>query len=168
MSRPTLATFEVRQPYLSIVYSKIPGEAAWTQLDQGKVVTPNAAAEQKEYRRIGDQNVTKVGGAVTIDVTLQIYVEQNWAEIAHVLGVARPGGGWAGTENIQLDPTKYIDLKIENYDGITTAAVLKSTEYLNRFNPQTLSPALDADGDARLADVSGAAASYYIIPVAST
>lgn len=168
MSRPSLADLVVRQPYLSIVYAKIPGQASWTQLDQGKVVTPNASAEQKEYRRIGDQNVTKVGGAVTIDVTCQLYVENNWEEIALILGVPRPGGGWAGTENIQLDPTKYIDLKVENYDGITTAATLRSTEYINRFNPQTLSPALDADGDARLADLSGAAVAYYIIPVAGT
>lgn len=168
MTRPTLASLEVRQPYLSIVYSKIPGEAAWKQLDQGKVVTPNSSAEQKEYRRIGDQSVSKVGGAVTHDITVQLYVEQNWDEIAHVLGYPRPGGGWAGTETIQLDPTRYIDLKIENYDGLTTAATVKSTEYINRFNPQTLSPSLDADGDARTADVSGAAAAYYIIPTAGT
>lgn len=166
--RPSLATLEVRQPYLSVVFAKIPGESSWTQLDQGKVVTPNSSAEQKEYRRIGDQSVTKVGGAVTHDITVQMYVENNWAEVARILGYARPGGGWAGTEVIQLDPTRVIDLKIENYTALTTGGSSVMTEYINRFNPQTLSPALDADGDARLADLSGAAVAYYIIPTAGS
>jgi hypothetical protein len=165
--RPALASLVVRQPYLSCVYAKIPGEANWTQLDQGKVVTPSSTAETKEYRRIGDQNVTTVGGTVKHDITVQMYVENNWDEVARLLGFAR-SSSWVGTENIQLDPTRVIDLKIENYNSLTTGAASVMTEYINRFSPLTLSPALDADGDARIADLSGSAVAYYIIPSAGS
>jgi hypothetical protein len=45
------------------------------------------------------------------------------------------------------------------------AAVL-STEYINEFKPFRLSPPLEAEGDVRIAEVSGAAYSYYMIPEA--
>ena len=57
---------DLRQQYLSLVYVKIPGEANWTLMDQGRVVTPNQTAEEQEYSRIGDQNKTKVAGTITM------------------------------------------------------------------------------------------------------
>lgn len=162
------ADLDVRQQYLSMVLGKIPGEAAWTLLDQGRVVTPDQTADEKEYGRIGDQNKLKVGGEITTDVAVQIYVEDDIEEVARMLGVVRPGGGWVGTEVIQLDPTKLIDLKIENYDGITVGSNNLFTEYINRFKPMRLSINLDAEGEVRIAELSGSASAYYILPEAGT
>lgn len=157
---------DLRQQYLSLVYVKIPGEANWTLIDQGRVVTPNQTAEEQEYARIGDQNKTKLAGNITTDVTVQVYVEDDIEELAKMLGTTRPGGGWVGTEVIQLDPTKVIDIKINNYNGVTTAASVLFVEYINAFKPMGLSINLDAEGDVRIADLSGAATAYYIIPAA--
>ena len=158
------ADLEVRQQYLSMVFVKIPGEAAWTLLDQGRVLTPNQTAEEKEYSRIGSQNKTKIAGAITTDVTVQLYCEGNIEEVARILGVVRPGGGWLGSEVVRLDPTKITDIKIENYDGIATGAALVHTEYINYFKPMRFGINLDAEGDVRMAELSGAANDYYIIP----
>lgn len=160
------ADLQVREPYLSLVYVKTPGEASWTLIDQGKVVSPSRAAEQKEYKRIGDQNVTKRSGAITTDVTVQIYLENNVEELGRFLGFTRPPGGWLGTEEITLDPTRVVDIKVENFDGVTATSNLVFTEYANAFNPANMAVGLDADSDARVGDVSGSAATYYIIPVA--
>lgn len=167
MARPSFsADLQVRQQFLHLVHIKIPGEASWTLLDQGETVTPAQTAEQREYSRIGDVNVTRVPGQVTTDVTFRLYWENDLEELAHALGQKMPGGGWAGTEVIKLDPSKVIDIKIENYDGVTAAAALLSVEYINAFRPAGLTSALEAAGEARIADISGSAASYYIIPQA--
>lgn len=167
MARPAFnASLEVRQQYLSLVFHKIPGEADWTLLDQGKIASPEQAAEEKVYNRIGDKNKLKVAGQVETNFSLQIYVEGSIEELARALGTVRPGGGWVGTEEIQLDPTKIADLKIVNYDGITIAANIDFIEYINEFRPMRLAPPLDADGDVRIAELSGSAVSYYIIPAA--
>ena len=162
------ADLDLRQQYLSLVYVKIPGEANWTLMDQGRVLTPNQTAEEQDYARIGGKDKTKIGGAITTDVTVQVYVEDDIEELAKMLGTTRPGGGWVGTEVIQLDPTKLIDIKINNYDGVTTAANILFVEYINAFKPLNLSINLDAEGDVRIADLSGAATAYYIIPAAGT
>jgi len=158
------ADLEVRQPYLSMLYHKIPGEASWTLLDQGRVATPDQTADEQEYNRIGDKNTLKVPGSITTDITLNIYVEDDVEEVARILGTIMPGGGWAGTEVIQLDPTFIADLKIENYDGADAGAALLFTEYINRFRPSRFSIPEDAEGDVRIAELSGSATAYYIIP----
>lgn len=154
----------VRQQYLSMLFHKVPGEANWTLLDQGKVATPSSKAEEKSYNRIGDKNTLKIGGQVTTDVTLQVYVDDNLDEVARMLGFIKPSGGWLGTEEVQLDPTKLGDLKIENYDGTTVGSSLLFTEYINRFRPLNFSIPEDADGDVRIAELSGSCVAYYIIP----
>lgn len=167
MTRPNFnSSLEVRQHYLSLLYHKFPGEADWTLIDQGRVATPAQAADVQEYNRIGDKNKLQVAGQITTDVTLNVYVENDIEELARFLGSIRPGGGWVGTEVIQLDPTIEADLKIVNFDGITTAANILFTEYINEFKPFNLSPPLDAEGDVRIAELSGSAVAYYIIPAA--
>lgn len=159
---------DVRQQYLSMLFHKIPGEAAWTLIDQGRVASPAQAADVQEYNRIGDPNKLQVAGQITTDITLNVYVEDDIEELARFLGTVRPGGGFAGTEVIQLDPTKIADLKIENYDGITVGSALLFTEYINQFKPLNLGVPLDAEGDVRIAELSGTATAYYIIPTAGT
>jgi len=160
-------SLNVRQPYLSMVYHKIPGEAAWTLLNQGRVVTPNQTTDTKEYKRIGDKNSRKVPGTVGTEITLNLYLDDDLKELARALGIKKPvSGGWVGTEVIQLDPSLVADLKVENYNGASVGATLLFTEYINEFQPGTLNPNLDAEGDARIAELSGTAATYYIMPVA--
>ena len=168
MPRPTMSdALQARPQYLSLVYHKIPGEADWTLLQQGRTLTPDQTANKTEAARIGDKNKTTVYGAITTDVTLRVYVDDDLQEVARVLGTARPGGGWVGDEQIELDPTDVGDFKIENYDGATAAATLKFTEYINRFKPGRLSMGLDAEEEGgRFADLSGAADAYYITPAA--
>lgn len=160
------AALNVRQQYLSMLFHKVPGEAAWTLLDQGKVSTPSSTAEEKTYNRIGDLNSLTLGGQVKTDVTLQVYVDDHLDEVGRVLGYIKPGGGWAGTENIKLDPTKVGDLKIESYNGTDVGSALLFTEYINQFRPLNFSIPEDADGDVRIAELSGSCVAYYIIPVA--
>lgn len=159
------ASLDVRQQYLSLLYHKFPGEAAWTLIDQGRVASPAQAADVQEYNRIGDKNKLQVAGQITTDITLNVYVEDNIQELARFLGTVKPTT-WVGTEVIQLDPTVKADLKIVNFDGITTAANILFVEYINEFKPFNLSIPLDADGDVRIAELSGAAVAYYIIPAA--
>ena len=168
MTKPAFGhSLEVRQPYLSMVFHKIPGEASWTLLNQGRVVTPNQTTDTQEYKRIGDKNSKKVPGTVGTEVTLNIYVEDDITELARILGTKKPvSGGWVGSEVIELDPSVVADLKVENYDGATTGSTLLFTEYINEFQPGTLNPNLDAEGDVRIAELSGTADSYYIMPAA--
>lgn len=169
MARPSFShSLEARQQYLYLVFHKIPGEADWTLLEQGRVVSPNQDTDTQEYSRIGDQSKLRVVQSVTTDVTLRLYVQDNWEEVARILGVVRPPSGWVGNEVIQLDPTVVGDIKIEGYDGVTASANLVATEYINEFRPQTLSVELDAEGDVRVADLSGSAAAYYVIPEPGT
>lgn len=155
---------DVRQQYLSMLSHKIPGEASWTILDQARVASPTQAAEEQAYSRIGDKNKLRVPGQVTTDVSFAVYVEHDLQELARALGTKPTSSSWAGTEVIQLDPTKIADLKIENFDGITVGSALLFTEHINRFRPMRLAMPLDAEGDARIADLSGFADDYYIIP----
>ena len=83
-----------------------------------------------------------------------------------MLGYIRPGGGWLGSEDISLDPTLTSDLKLENYSGTTVGAALLFTEYIYGFRPMNFSIPEDADGDVRIAELSGSCASYYIMPTA--
>lgn len=156
---------EVRQHYLSLLFHKIPGEAAWTLIDQGRVASPAQTADVQEYNRIGDKNKTSVAGQITTDVTLNVYVEHDIQELARFLGNVKPAT-WAGTEQIELDPTKIADLKIENYAGITVGSACLFTEYINQFKPLNLQIPLDAEGDVRIAELSGTAVAYYIVPTA--
>lgn len=160
------ASLDVRQQYLAMLYMKIPGEGSWTLVDQGRVATPSARADEKTYDRIGDENQLTVAGQVKTEVTLQMYLEDDLEEVAHLLGFVRPGGGWAGTENIKLDPTKIIDLKLESYDGVTVGSALLFTEYINEFRPMNFSIPEDASGDVRIAELSGSCVAYYIVPEA--
>jgi hypothetical protein len=160
-------SLDVRQQYLSLVYHSFPGSGTWTLINQGRTVSPSQSADEQEYSRIGDKSKLKVAGTITTDVTVQIYVEDSLAELAMLIGDEVIGAGWAGTEEIQLDPTVAHDLKIVNFDGITAASNILSNEYVNEFKPFNLGPPLEAEGDVRVADISGAAASYYIVPEAT-
>jgi hypothetical protein len=162
------SALEVRQPYLSMVYMKIPGESTWTLVDQGRVVSPAQTAATQEYKRIGDKLSKKVPGTVSTEITVNFYLEDDIEEVAHLLGFVKPvSGGWTGAETIELDPSKKIDLKIENYNGTATGSALLFTEYINEFQPGNLTPGLDAEGDVRIVELSGSAYSYYIIPAAA-
>jgi len=157
---------EVRQPFLSLLYHKIPGEAAWTLVDQGRVINPEATADTREYKRIGDKKVKKVSGAISHSVGLTVYVGDDLQELGRLYGFVRPPGGWVGTEVIQLDPAFEADLKIENYDGSDVGAALLFTEYLNQFVGSRVALNLDGEGDVRMAEFTGSCDDYYIIPEA--
>lgn len=167
MARPSFnESLQVRQQYLSLVFQKIPGEADWTLIDQGRVFTPSAEAEMNQYKRIGDRNTLQVPGSITTNVEMELYVENDIEELARALGVPI-GAGWAGTEVVELNPEFIADYKVVNYDGITTSANIVFTEYVNRFRPQRLQLALEAEGGVRIATISGVAESYYIMPASS-
>lgn len=167
MSRPSFShSLEVLQPYLSLVFGKIPGQSDWTLFNQGRVLTPDISSEEKQYSRIGDKVQKKVAGNATYNCTVSVYVEENLKELALILGDVRPGGGWAGTETIEFDPTVKIDLKVETYDGITGTSALLFTEYFNEFSPTRLSMNLEAEGDARMAEIQGGIVNWYIVPAA--
>lgn len=157
---------QVRQQYLSMVFHAFPG-TAWVLLNEGRVITPNQSADETEYGRIGDKNKLKIANAVATDVAVQVYFEDNLKEVARILGGdVRPGGGWVGTEEIELDTTVVHNFKVESYNGITVGAALLFTEYVNSWKANGVGTPLDAEGDVRIAEFSGAAASYYIIPAA--
>jgi len=160
------SSLDVRQPYLSMVFQKIPGEAAWTLLNQGRTLSPDMSADTKTYSRIGDKNKKSVAGSVATSVTLHIYVEHDLKDLARALGHVQ-GAGWAGTEQIDLDPAFVADYKIENYDGSDAGANLIFTEYINELSPNKLTMNLEAEGDVRIGELTGTAASYYIIPAAA-
>lgn len=167
MPRPAFDhSLEVLQPYLSLVYGKIPGQTDWTMFNQGRVMTPDISAEEKEYARIGDKATKKVAGNATYNCTVSVYVEENLKELALMLGSVRPTLGWAGTETIEFDPSFKIDLKVETYNGTTSAASLLFTEYFNEFTPTRVGMNLEAEGDARIAEIQGGIVNWYIQPVA--
>jgi len=160
------AALDTRPHYLSLVWHKIPGEAAWTLVQQGRTLTPDQTADSSEAARIGDKNKVTTYGSIKTEVTLRMYYDHDVQEIAAVLGYRKPGGGWLGTELIQLDPSKVSDFKVENFDGATATANLVSVEYINRFKPGRFNPPLDADeAGGRTVELSGSADGYYIIPV---
>ncbi len=165
MARPTLPDLEVRQQYLSLVYQKKPGEADWTLISQARTFSPDQNADTQNYSRIGDKNQLQVPGVVNTTVEFELYVDDDIEQLARVLGFVIPPGGWTGSEIIEFDPTAVADYKIENYDGITAGANLLWTEYINQFKGTRFGMALESEG-VRVANVSGTAAAYYIIPEA--
>lgn len=86
------ADLDLRQQYLSMLFAKIPGQAAWTLLDQGRVATPDATAQSKDYNRIGDPNTITKYGNVKTTITLNMYYDHDLEELALLLGQVRPGG----------------------------------------------------------------------------
>jgi hypothetical protein len=166
MTRAALATLDVRQQFLSVVSQKLTTESTWTVIGQGQAVSPGSGAAVSEHRRVGDENITKVPGVISHDVTVQIYVDSNLKEVARMLGIARPGGGWVGNEEIKLDPTKKMDFMIVNYNGTATSATPVFVEYINQFQPANFKPPLEAGTEARVAEVSGSAVAFYMMPIA--
>jgi len=167
MTRPAFnAPLTVRPQYLSLLYHKLPNETTWTLLDQARAITPNSTSDERNYARIGDASTLTVGGQVTTSVTLQVYMDNNLEEVARVLGIKRPSGGWIGTETIRLDPTRVSDLKIESYDGVDVGADLLYTEMIYGFRPTGFSVPEEAEGDVRIAEINGSCSAYYIIPKA--
>ena len=169
MTRPNFAhDLTVRQQYLSMIYHALPGHA-WVLMNQGRVLSPNQSGDTSEYSRIGDKNKKTVANTLKTDAEVHVYVEDNLTEVAAIMaGLTRPGGGWVGTEEIQLDTTIVHNFKVENYDGITTAAALKNVEYLTGWQSSGLGAPLEAEGDVRIFTFPGAASSYYIIPAAGS
>jgi hypothetical protein len=166
-TRPNMTEdLDVRQQYLSLVYYRAFGDAPWTMVNQGRTLSPEQTADEKEFARIGDKNKVKVPGTIATAVTLQLFVDTDLSEIGAVLGVPRPNGGWEGTERLELDPSQIGEFQIENYDGAVAGATLKFVENIYRFKPAKLAMALEAEGDARYADLSGSADAYYITPEA--
>lgn len=159
------ADLQTVEPPQSMVFVKVPGEADWTLLDQGRVINTSSESDDREYRRLGDPNVTHAGATVSHDVTVQIWVEERWDEVAHVLGQPK-AGTWDGNTRLYLDPTKVVDLMVVTYDDVETGANPVAVEYINSFKPRTLTASLEADGEARVAEISGSAQDYYIIPEA--
>lgn len=170
MARPGFGKdFEVRQQYLSMLYHALPGHA-WVLMNEGRLFSPNQTADTSEYSRIGDPVKKKVANTLAIDAEVQVYVEDNLTEVAAIMsGEVRPGGGWAGTEVLQLDTTVVHNFKVENYDGIDVgSSLLLNTEYLSGWQASGMGTPLEAEGDVRIFSFPGAASSYYIVPVAGS
>lgn len=169
MTRPTFAhDLEVRQQYLSMVYHAFPGQA-FVLLNQGRAFSPSQTGDTSEYSRVGDKNKKTVAQTVKTDFNVQVYVEDDLTELARIMaGEVRPGGGWLGTEELQLDPTIVHNFKIVNFDGITTDSNILFTEYINSWQASGATIALESEGDVRFAELPGAASSYYIIPATGT
>lgn len=158
---------ETREPYLYVVYARTPGAASWTMLQQLAEISPESTAEEKSYRRIGDKNAKKIGGTVENSITLRVYWENNITEVATLLGQPKPGNGWSASTYVELDPTKAVDVMMIGYDVIdTSTAVAKHVEYINAFRPITLRGSMAADGDARIAEITGSPTTWYIEPMA--
>ena len=167
MTRPSFAhDLEVRQQYLSLLYHALPGHS-WVLMNQGRVFSPNQSGDTPEYSRIGDKNKKKVANTLTTDAEVHVYVEDDITELARIMaGEVRPGNGWVGTEEIQLDTTVIHNFKVDNYDGIDTSSTLLFTEYLTSWQASGMGAPLEAEGDVRIFTFPGAASSYYIIPAA--
>lgn len=164
--RPALGTFVTREQYLNIVFCRAPGAANWIMINQGKQVKSDPKADQKEYRRLGDKRVTKVGGTVITDVTIGMYVDNDIVQIAEALGQPKVTT-WAGTEEIRLDPTKVRDFMIIHYDGDTVnTSKAKFVEYLNAFRPFGVSKPWESGGDAEEIELTGSVYDWYMMPVA--
>jgi hypothetical protein len=162
-----LPTFDINAHYKYLVYQKLDADTAYQLLGQLKNIDVNGQADQKEYKRVGDQNATKRAGSIAWDVTVVLYDDNDFEEVARCLGAAKPSsGGWIGTETVILDPTKISDFQIKKFDGVTTAANLLSTESLSNFKPAGLKAGIDAEGDARTYEISGSIDSWQWSPQA--
>lgn len=163
------ADLQVREQYLSLLYHKTNAEMSWTLLDQGKSFQTSVTAETKDYKRLGDKNVKTVGGSTKVEVTLTLYTDANLDEVARSLGVIRPGGGWVGSEQIELDPSVCVgDFKEESYNGTTVGATLVHTKYVDNFYGSSISDGWDSENEARTVEIKGTAGRYYLTPAAGT
>lgn len=164
MARDTLPSFVTRESYLTIAYARAMGAASWTALGQVSSISPESTVNEKTYQRVGDENERRVGVSTKHDVTLGVYLQNNLSEIALVLNQARPGGGWTAGSTVKLDSTLTVDIKLENYDGTAGTSVSQFAEYINNFRPLTLSIPIEADGNARTAQIRGSADAFYLMP----
>lgn len=166
MTRTALNPLDPIPQYFSLVYQKIPGESDWTLLHQIRAFNPKSQADERKIRRVGDKNETVLGGVISHTGTIEVYGQQRMEEVARALGFVKPGGGWAGTEVVELEPTFAADYKVVNFTGEDADATITSIEYFNRFKPTSFQGDLNPDIDARVFVITGNAAAWYIEPEA--
>lgn len=166
MPFPTLPAHETRGAELVALYVKPAGSGSFTLLGQGSSFQATSEAEERESRRIGSADATVNYGAATHRVTAAIYTQGNLAEVAAILGIPRPGGGWVGTEVIKLDPSKAVDFIAVRYDSNSTTGVPKSVQYVNSFKGGSFELGTEAGTNDEIANINGSCVSHYIMPVA--
>lgn len=168
MAFPTLPAHETRGAELVALYRKPAGSGTFTLLGQGSSFGVTSEAEERESRRIGAADATINYGAASHRVNAAIYTEGNMEELAAVLGVVRPGGGWLGSEIIKLDPSLKSDFMAVRYDANNATGIPKSVQYVNAFIPGSLEITVEAGTNDEIATINGSCASHYIMPIATS
>ena len=105
----------------TFIYVKATSGSTFTLLAQISDATSSQEESMDKWRTIGSgvqtaSNETKYPVSMTVR-SPQAAID----ELALIMGVVKPGGGWLGTEKIKIDPTRDIQIKFVNYNRATAA-----------------------------------------------
>ena len=158
MAFPTLSDLVVKESYVFVL------KKGSNVLGQIRSVQPQAQGTVRQHARIGDVNQKSTAGPNQNTVTIEVYVDDNLYDLARVLGIEPPGGGWTGSETIKLNPsvTAY-DLTIEQYDVNDSTGTLKAVWTLKGCTPSQFSPDITADSEVT-AQIQVTCEDIYVTP----
>lgn len=116
-------------------------------------VQPKSTIPTKKIARIGDTTKKVSYQPTESSVAIEIYTEKDPDQLAMLLaGTQKPGGGWAGSEKLFLNPTiTAYDLSLDQYNAATgTNDVLVGTWTMKNFKPTSLDLNVQSDNPATL------------------
>ncbi len=143
-SPTTLPTLQVQEGQLYVLRKGVS-----TIIGQAVRVQPQSNVPTRKIPRLGDTNKATSYQPAEHSVSIEIYAERDPAQMAQLLGGStKPvSGGWAGTEELRLNPTvAAFDLFVDVYETATGSGdVLAGTWTLDNFKPSSLSVPVQAD-----------------------
>lgn len=161
MAFPTLNTQVVLESYLFVV------KVAGTVLGQARNFQTQAQSTTRQHPRIGDIEQARTAGPKSNSITIELYTDHDYLEVARILNQYPAGGVWLGTEELTLDPSvAALDLTVEQYDTTGATATLKATETIESFVANSMSRDVTADA-AVMFSIQGTCNRTFITPVAT-
>lgn len=152
--------------YTLIYWQQTTEGTTWHLMNQAKKWEPSSKAGAASNKRVGSVSAFKTRGAVEHSLNLAVYYEDDLKELAAVLGMVIPAGGWDGVTKIRLDGTKKVNLKAVTFSSADAGADELFTEIAMAFGVTELKTAVDSDNEnARVAELSGECDDYYKLPV---
>ena len=162
MAKPTLPVLQTTPASFSVMFHRITG-GAWEALGQVKNINVTSSGATEEVGRIGDPVNVEIASNVKHALDMEVYMQLNLSEQGRLLGYVRPGGGWLGTETIQVQPDVIIgDFKEEQYhtSGATPNSPV-SIRYFIGVRITSFNEALSFDQKARSVKLTGTAQQVY-------
>ncbi len=160
---PAAGTFPTLELNESSVFVLRKGSAI---VGQAIRVQPKSTIPTKKVARLGDTTKKVSYQPTESSVAIEIYTEKDPDQLALILaGTLKPGGGWAGTEKLFLNPTiTAYDLTVDQYNAASgTNDTLVGVWTMKNFKPTSLDLNVQSDNPATIT-INGEMEDFYLTP----